>query len=341
MNKFDISYYDYDFPEELIAQKPADRREDARLMVINRKTGAISHHIFSEITKFFEKSDCLVINNTKVMPARLKGTKKSTGAAIEVLLSSKSGIFWDAMMRNSRRIKPGDIIYFKNGLEAEIIAKHGKTVTVKFNKSGAEFYDILNKSGEIPLPPYIKADINDKVHKERYQTVYAKNEGAAAAPTAGLHFTGEILLQLKSMGVKIVEITLHTGLGTFEPVNEKDIRRHKIHTEHYEISKDAAEKINMSKRVVAVGTTSLRALETASNEQGVVMEKSGETGLFIYPGYRFKRVNALITNFHLPKTTLLALVYAFGGEELIKKAYEQAVKNKYRLFSYGDAMLIL
>jgi len=345
LDKFSLSFYDYDAPLDLIAQKPAGRRDQSRLLTVNRKNNRIGHAMFSDIAGMLEKGDCLVINDTKVIPARLKGKKSITGASIEILLSSCIDNIWEAMMKNSRRVKPGDFVEFGEGLKAEVTEKHGKTVSLKFNKSGSEFYGILNKCGEIPLPPYIKEGINHPGHMDRYQTVYAKNEGASAAPTAGLHFTNALLDEIRNKGVKIAKITLHTGLGTFEPVTAEDIRQHKMHEEWFNISKENADIINSArdnnKRIIAVGTTSLRTIESAADKNGRIEAKTGKTGIFIYPGYTFKITDALITNFHLPKTTLLALVHAFAGSELIKRAYNEAIKEKYRLFSYGDAMFIL
>jgi S-adenosylmethionine:tRNA ribosyltransferase-isomerase len=343
---YDLSFYDYELPEELIAQTPLEFRDASRLMIVDRKTNTIKHDHFFNLPVYLNPGDCVVINNTRVIPARIYGNKEKTGAAIEILLSDqrKNGE-WEVMMRNSRRINEGDIVIFKDGLSAVIIKKLGKTVLVKFNVDGQEFYEKINKTGVIPLPPYIKENTNASIHKQRYQTVFAKKDGAKAAPTASLHFTPELMKKIEIKGIAINEITLHTGLGTFEPVNENDITKHKMHSEDFEITNESAAAINICRknggRIIAAGTTSLRALESSAGDNGQIYEKSTSTDIFIYPGYKFKTVDCLITNFHFPKTTLLALVYAFAGVDLAKRAYKEAILQKYRLFSYGDAMLII
>ena len=342
---YDISNYDYELDEKLIAQKPLQKRDESKLLVLNKKTGEIIHDRFFNLINYINSGDCLVINNTKVLPARLFGEKKMTGAKIEILLDNfLDENIAEVMMKNSRRIKEGDIILFPGKLSAEVLNKKGKMVDLKFNFKKQKIIEIFKKYGFMPLPPYIKENKFDEIHKKTYQTVFSKKEGAKAAPTAGFHFTQGLLNKLKKNDVKIAQITLHTGIGTFEPILTKDIREHKMHSEYFEINKKAADIINATiqknKEVIAVGTTSLRTLEScAENEK--VNEKKGETSLYIYPGYKFKIVNKLITNFHLPKTTLFILVCAFAGIENIKKAYNEAIKNNYRFYSYGDAMLII
>jgi len=342
---YDISNYDYELDEKLIAQKPLQKRDESKLLVLNKKTGEIIHDRFFNLINYINSGDCLVINNTKVLPARLFGEKKMTGAKIEILLDNfLDENIAEVMMKNSRRIKEGDIILFPGKLSAEVLNKKGKMVDLKFNFKKQKIIEIFKKYGFMPLPPYIKENKFDEIHKKTYQTVFSKKEGAKAAPTAGFHFTQGLLNKLKKNDVKIAQITLHTGIGTFEPILTKDIREHKMHSEYFEINKKAADMINATiqknKEVIAVGTTSLRTLESCA-ENGKVKEKKGETSLYIYPGYKFKIVNKLITNFHLPKTTLFILVCAFAGIENIKKAYNEAIKNNYRFYSYGDAMLII
>ena len=342
---YDILNYDYEFSEKLIAQKPLQKRDESKLLVLNKKTGEIIHDRFFNLINYINSGDCLVINNTKVLPARLFGEKKMTGAKIEILLDNfLDENIAEVMMKNSRRIKEGDIILFPSKLSAEVLNKKGKMVDLKFNFKKQKIIEIFKKYGFMPLPPYIKENKFDEIHKKTYQTVFSKKEGAKAAPTAGFHFTQGLLNKLKKNDVKIAQITLHTGIGTFEPILTKDIREHKMHSEYFEINKKAADIINetiqKNKEVIAVGTTSLRTLESCA-ENGKVNEKKGETSLYIYPGYKFKIVNKLITNFHLPKTTLFILVCAFAGIENIKKAYNEAIKNNYRFYSYGDAMLII
>lgn len=341
MDKFKIENYDYELPQGLIAQEPSPERDKSRLLVADKQTGKLEHMLFQDISGLLNAGDCLVLNDTRVIPARIFG-KTKTGASVELLLLSCKNGEWEAMMGNSRRVKEGESVVLDGSIDAIIKKKHGKTVTVDFSSSKEDVLKAFNSHGKIPLPPYIKGE-DSAFHRERYQTVYAKKDGATAAPTAGLHFTPALLEKIKTRGVSVVYVTLHTGLGTFAPVTENDIRNHKMHNEEYEITGEAAAEINKCiknhKRVIAVGTTSLRALESACKD-GQIEPGTGSTSIYIYPGYRFKAVECLITNFHLPRTTLLALVYAFAGEKTAKKAYETAIKEKYRFFSYGDAMFI-
>ena len=338
-----LEEFDYYLPEELIAQVPIKKRDESRLMVLDRNDRSINHEVFKNIIDYLEPGDCLVRNNTKVIPARLYG-KKETGANVEfVLLRRIEGDIWESIVRPGNKLKPGTKVIFGEGLlEAEILdIMEGGTRKVKFYYEGI-FNEILDQIGLMPLPPYIHESLKEK---DRYQTVYAKYEGSAAAPTAGLHFTPELLKQIEEKGVKIANVTLHVGIGTFRPVKEENIEEHKMHTEHFYIKQEDAEKINETKkngkRVIAVGTTSCRVLETiADPETGLVKPQESDTGIYIYPGYKFKCIDALITNFHLPKSTLLMLVSALADREFILKAYNQAVKEKYRFFSFGDAMLI-
>ena len=338
-----LEEFDYYLPEELIAQVPIKKRDASRLMVLDRNDRSINHEVFKNIINYLEPGDCLVRNNTKVIPARLYG-KKETGANVEfVLLRRIEGDIWESIVRPGNKLKPGTKVIFGEGLlEAEILdIMEGGTRKVKFYYEGI-FNEILDQIGLMPLPPYIHESLKEK---DRYQTVYAKYEGSAAAPTAGLHFTPELLKQIEEKGVKIANVTLHVGIGTFRPVKEENIEEHKMHTEHFYIKQEDAEKINETKkngkRVIAVGTTSCRVLETiADPETGLVKPQESDTGIYIYPGYKFKCIDALITNFHLPKSTLLMLVSALADREFILKAYNQAVKEKYRFFSFGDAMLI-
>jgi S-adenosylmethionine:tRNA ribosyltransferase-isomerase len=341
-NIFDLSNYDYKIPQELIAQEPLNQRDHSRLLVMERKTGKISHDFFYNIGKYFNSGDCLILNNTKVIPARLFGRTEKTGAAVEILiLDKKEGRIWDVMMKNSRRVKPGEKVMFPEDIELKIIEKHGKTVEAEFNMDERNLKKILWKSGVIPLPPYIKKGALRQEHRQRYQTVYAEHEGAKAAPTAGLHFTEKLLEEIKNNGVKTAYVTLHVGLGTFEEISQGDIRKHVMHTEEYRVDENNAGLINESKgRIIAAGTTSLRVIE-AAYKAGKIPAKTDSTDIYIYPGYKFIRTNALITNFHLPRTTLLALVSAFAGIDNIKNAYQTAIIEKYRFFSYGDAMLII
>ena len=338
----ELSEFNYYLPEELIAQTPIKNRDESRLMVLNKKTGEIEHRIFKDILDYLEPGDCLVRNNTKVIPARLYG-KKDTGANVEfVLLKNIEGDIWEAMVRPGNKLHVGAKVIFGDGiLQAEIIETlQDGTRKVKFTYDGI-FNEILDKIGLMPLPPYIHESLKDN---DRYQTVYAKYEGSAAAPTAGLHFTNDLLKEIEKKGIDIANVTLHVGIGTFRPVKEKNIEDHHMHTEHYYIKEEDAEKINRAKalghRIIAVGTTSCRVLETVADENGHVKATEGDTQIFIYPGYKFKILDALITNFHLPESTLLMLVSALAGKDHILNAYNEAVKEKYRFFSFGDAMLI-
>ena len=338
-----LEEFDYYLPEELIAQVPIEKRDESRLMVLHRNNKTIEHKTFKDIIDYLNPGDCLVRNNTKVIPARLYG-KKDTGANVEfVLLNRIDGDIWEAMVRPGNKLKPGVNVEFGNGiLKATILdILPGGTRRVQFQYEGI-FNEILDKIGLMPLPPYIHESLKDN---NRYQTVYAKYDGSAAAPTAGLHFTPELLKKLEEKGVKIANVTLHVGIGTFRPVKEENIEEHQMHTEHYYIKEEDAKKINETKqnggRVIAVGTTSCRTLETIADEKtGMVKPCEGDTGIYIYPGYEFKCIDGLITNFHLPKSTLVMLVSAFAGREFILNSYNEAVKEKYRFFSFGDAMYI-
>ena len=338
-----VKDYDYDLPEELIAQDPLEDRSSSRLMVLDRQTGDVEHRHFTDILEYLHPGDCLVINNTKVIPARLFGVKEDTQAKIEVLLlKRKENDIWETLVKPGKKAKPGTKLVFGDGLlTAEVVdvVEEGNRL-IQFHYDGI-FEEILDQLGQMPLPPYITHQLKDK---NRYQTVYAKYDGSAAAPTAGLHFTKELLQKVKDMGVDIAEVTLHVGLGTFRPVKVENVLDHHIHSEFYMVSQEAADKINRAKesghRVIAVGTTSTRTLEAAADENGRLYETSGWTEIFIYPGYQFKVIDALITNFHLPQSTLVMLVSALAGREHVLHAYETAVKEKYRFFSFGDAMLI-
>ncbi len=333
----------YDLPPELIAQTPLTDRTASRLLVVNKKTGKLAHKHFYDIVDYLNPGDCLVMNNTRVIPARLYGSKEKSGGKIEFLLLKRIGIdTWEVILKPGKKAKPGSRFEFGGGLlHAEVlsVAEDGKRI-VKFEYDGI-WEELLDKLGEMPLPPYIKEKLTDK---ERYQTVYSKIEGSAAAPTAGLHFTKELLEKIKANGVKLAYLTLHVGLGTFRPVSAERIEDHIMHTEYYEISAETAEIINSCRknggRIIAVGTTSVRTLETVADDAGKVKSASGETNIFIYPGYKFKIVDCIITNFHLPESTLMMLVSAFAGKENIFNAYETAVKEKYRFFSFGDAMYL-
>ena len=333
----------YDLPEELIAQDPLEDRASSRLLVLNKKTGEIEHTIFKNIKNYLKKGDCLVINNTKVIPARLIGEKEGSGGKVEFLLLKKISLdTWEIIVKPGKKARGGARVSFGGGLlTAEVIEvlPDGNRI-VKFFYDGV-FENVLDKLGQMPLPPYITHALKDK---NRYQTVYAKNDGSAAAPTAGLHFTKELLTEIKEMGVYIAELTLHVGLGTFRPVKVDDVESHVMHSEYYKIDEENAEIINNAKknggRIISVGTTSTRVLETVADENGHMTAKSGETKIFIYPPYKYNIVDALITNFHLPESTLLMLVSALAGKENIDRAYKQAVEMKYRFFSFGDAMFI-
>ena len=337
-----VTEFDYDLPEELIAQVPIKKRDESRLMVLDRKNKTIEHKKFKDIIEYLEPGDVLVRNNTKVIPARLYGNKE-TGAKVEfLLLNNIEGDIWECIVRPGNKLHIGAKVIFGDGLlKSEILdTMEGGTRKVKFSYEGI-FNEILDKIGLMPLPPYIHESLKDN---DRYQTVYAKYEGSAAAPTAGLHFTDELLKKLEEKGVIIANVTLHVGIGTFRPVKEENVEEHKMHTEHFYIKKEDAEKINNAKtkgkRVIAVGTTSCRVLETIADENRMVKETEGDTGIYIYPGYKFKCLDGLITNFHLPQSTLLMLVSALAGKEYIMEAYKEAVKEKYRFFSFGDAMFI-
>ena len=338
-----VSEFDYNLPEELIAQVPIEKRDESRLMVLDRKMEKIEHKTFKDIIDYLEPGDCLVRNNTKVIPARIYG-KKETGAKVEfLLLKNIEGDIWETIVRPGNKLHSGAKVIFGEGLlKAEVIeTMPGGTRKVKFEYDGI-FNEILDRIGLMPLPPYIHKSLKER---DRYQTVYAKYEGSAAAPTAGLHFTSELLKKIEEKGIKIANVTLHVGIGTFRPVKEENVEDHDMHSEHFYIKEEDARKINETKnnggRVIAVGTTSCRVLETIANENGLVKETEGDTKIFIYPGYKFKCLDGLITNFHLPQSTLLMLVSALAGKEYILKAYNEAVKEKYRFFSFGDAMFIV
>lgn len=339
----DLKDFNYDLPEELIAQDPLEDRSSSRLMVLHKDTGRIEHKIFRDIIDYLNPGDCLVINDTKVIPARLMGIKEDTGAAIEVLLLKRNADdVWECLVKPGKKARTGARIVFGEGLlvgEIVDVIEDGNRM-IKFHYEGI-FEEILVKLGQMPLPPYITHKLQDK---NRYQTVYAKNEGSAAAPTAGLHFTKELLEKIKEKGVNVVSITLHVGLGTFRPVKVDKIEEHHMHTETFNISKEAADTINRTRaaggRVIAVGTTSCRTLESAAADDGTIPARSGDTDIFIYPGYKFKAIDCLITNFHLPESTLIMLVSALAGRDNIMNAYETAVKERYRFFSFGDAMFI-
>ena len=336
------SEFYYDLPQELIAQTPADPRDSSRLLVYNRAEGSVQHKIFRDIIDFLNPGDALVINDTRVIPARLYGKKQGTGRQVEfLLLNQLSGDTWEVILRPGRKLRPGDRVSFAEELEAEILEKQEDGVTkVRFCFQGS-FEALLDEYGNMPLPPYITKRLEDR---ERYQTVYAKERGSAAAPTAGLHFTPELMENIKKKGVDIIPVLLHVGLGTFRPVKAERLEDHKMHSEYYSISEESAHRINAVKerggRVIAVGTTSVRTLESAADQEGRVKEQSGNTDIFIYPGYRFRCVDALITNFHLPESTLLMLICAFMGKEQALEVYRLAVQEKYRFFSFGDAMFI-
>ena len=342
-NKMSLHDYYYDLPEELIAQDPLEDRSSSRLMVLDKETGNVEHHVFKEIIDYLNPGDCLVINDTKVLPARLYGNKVGTNAKIEVLLlKRREKDVWETLVKPGKKCKPGTVINFGDGiLTGEVIdVVEGGNRLIKFNYKGI-FEEVLDRLGEMPLPPYITHKLKDK---SRYQTVYAKYEGSAAAPTAGLHFTKELLEKIREKGVKIAHVTLHVGLGTFRPVKVDNILEHHMHSEFYMVDEEDANLINTCKenggRIISVGTTSTRTLETVTDENGVVHEGSGWTQIFIYPGYKFKAIDCLITNFHLPESTLIMLVSALAGREKVLNAYEIAVKEKYRFFSFGDAMFI-
>ncbi|SFA70989.1 S-adenosylmethionine:tRNA ribosyltransferase-isomerase [Acetitomaculum ruminis DSM 5522] len=339
----EVKDFDYELPEELIAQDPLEDRSSSRLMVLSKDNGEIAHRHFYDICNYLKAGDCLVINNTKVIPARIFGVKEGSGAHLEFLLLKRGeNDCWETLVKPGKKAKIGTKIVFGDGsLKGEIvdIIEEGNRI-IKFEYDGI-FEEILDKLGQMPLPPYITHKLKDK---NRYQTVYAKYDGSAAAPTAGLHFTKELIEKIKNMGVEVAEVTLHVGLGTFRPVKVDNVLEHHMHSEFYQINQSEADKINKAKRnggrIIAVGTTSTRTLESAADENGFLTEKSGWTDIFIYPGYNFKIIDCLITNFHLPKSTLVMLVSALAGREQVLKAYGEAVKEKYRFFSFGDAMFI-
>ena len=333
----------FDLPQELIAQDPLEDRSSSRLLVLDKHTGEISHHVFKDIVDYLKPGDCLVLNNTKVIPARLLGEREGPGAHVEVLLlKRKEADVWETLVKPGKKCKPGTRLSFGDGLlKAEVLetVEEGNRL-IRFEYEGI-WEEVLDRLGEMPLPPYITHKLQDK---NRYQTVYAKYEGSAAAPTAGLHFTKELLEQIETKGVTIAYVTLHVGLGTFRPVKEENVLEHHMHSEYYQVPEAEAEKINAAKknggRIICVGTTSCRTVESAADEQGIVHAGSGNTEIFIYPGYRFKVLDALITNFHLPESTLVMLVSALAGREHVLSAYEEAIRQKYRFFSFGDAMFI-
>ncbi|AEB75735.1 tRNA preQ1(34) S-adenosylmethionine ribosyltransferase-isomerase QueA [Clostridium botulinum] len=338
-----VKDFDFYLPEELIAQHPMEKRDESRLMVVDRKSGHREHKIFKDILGYFNEGDCLVLNNTRVLPARLIGEKENTGGKIEFLLLKRiEGDKWETLVKPGKKAKIGARFVFGSGeLKAEVkgMGQDGSRI-IEFEYEGI-FEEVLDRLGQMPLPPYITEKLDDK---ERYQTVYSKEKGSAAAPTAGLHFTKELLKEIENKGVKIAFVTLHVGLGTFRPVKAEDIEEHHMHSEYYTMSKETADIINETKenggKIIAVGTTSCRTLETIGDENGKVRETSGWTDIFMYPGYKFKIVDRLITNFHLPQSTLLMLVSAFSSRENIMNAYKEAVDEKYRFFSFGDAMFL-
>jgi S-adenosylmethionine:tRNA ribosyltransferase-isomerase len=340
----EVKDFDYELPQELIAQDPLEDRSSSRLMHVDRKTGEISHHVFRDVLRFLKPGDCLVMNNTKVIPARLYGQREDTGAHIELLLLKRmENDVWETLVKPGKKCRLGARFTFGEGLlKGEIIeVKEDGNRLIKFEYEGI-FEEILDQLGQMPLPPYITHELKDK---NRYQTVYAKHEGSAAAPTAGLHFTNELLDELREAGIKTAEVTLHVGLGTFRPVKVENVLEHHMHSEFYMVSEEAAQMINETRanggRIICVGTTSCRTLESAAAEDGSMKACSGWTEIFIYPGYRFKIMDGLITNFHLPKSTLLMLVSAFAGREHMLSSYKKAVEEKYRFFSFGDAMIII
>lgn len=333
----------FDLPQELIAQDPLEDRSASRLLVLDKNTGAVEHHVFKEIVNYVRPGDCLVLNNTKVIPARLLGEREGTGAHVEVLLlKRREKDVWETLVKPGKKCRPGTRLSFGGGLlRAEVLetVEEGNRL-IRFEYEGI-FEEVLDCLGEMPLPPYITHKLQDK---NRYQTVYAKYEGSAAAPTAGLHFTKELLKQIEDMGVELAYVTLHVGLGTFRPVKEENVLNHHMHSEYYQVTKETAEIINRTKerggRVICVGTTSCRTVESAADENGRVRSGCGNTEIFIYPGYRFKVLDGLITNFHLPESTLVMLVSALAGREKVLAAYQEAIRERYRFFSFGDAMFI-
>lgn len=343
MTELKKSDFYFELPEELIAQDPLEDRSSSRLLVLDKVTGKTEHHVFKEIVDYLRPGDCLVLNNTKVLPARLYGVKEDTGAAIEVLLlKRKENDVWETLVKPGKKARPGTRLLFGDGcLRAEVleVVEEGNRL-IRFSYEGI-FEEILDRLGEMPLPPYITHKLQDK---NRYQTVYAKYEGSAAAPTAGLHFTDQLLSQIADKGVETAYVTLHVGLGTFRPVKVDNLLEHHMHSEYYEVTKEAADKINRVKaaggRIICVGTTSCRTVESAADEKGMVQAGCGNTEIFIYPGYQFKVLDCLITNFHLPESTLVMLVSALAGRENVLAAYQEAIRERYRFFSFGDAMFI-
>ena len=336
-----VSDFDYKLPNELIAQNPIDKREYSKLLIMDRFTGKVKHDVFYNIIDYLSKEDVLVINNTKVVPSRIIGEKVDTKAKIEVLLLKNKGDFYECLVKPFRRVKLGTILDFEGLFTGEVLEKKEEGICLlKFNYEGI-FYDLLNKVGMMPLPPYIHEKLKDN---SRYQTIYAKNLGSAAAPTAGFHFTEELLEKIKAKGVEVLEVSLNIGLDTFRDVKVEELEDHKMHSEAYAISKEVADKLNdakkKGKRIIAVGTTTTRTLEANFTKYGKFEETSEDTNIFIYPGYQYKAIDSMITNFHLPKSTLIMMVSAFSKREYILSAYEEAIKNKYRFFSFGDAMFI-
>ena len=334
----------FELPEELIAQDPLEDRLDSRLLVLDKQTGETTHHTFRDLESFLKPGDCLVLNNTRVIPARLLGIREETGAHVEVLLlKRRENDIWETLVKPGKKCRPGTVLSFGGGtLKAKVLetVEEGNRL-IQFSYNGI-FEEVLDRLGEMPLPPYITHKLKDK---NRYQTVYAKYEGSAAAPTAGLHFTNELLKCLKEKGIHLAYVTLHVGLGTFRPVKEEDVLKHHMHAEYYEITEDTAALINRTAweggNIICVGTTSCRTIESAADENGIVMAGSGNTDIFIYPGYQFKILDGLITNFHLPESTLVMLVSALAGREQVLKAYKEAIDQRYRFFSFGDCMLVL
>lgn len=333
----------FELPEELIAQDPLEDRSASRLLMLDKNTGQLRHEVFHNITRYLHSGDCLVLNNTKVIPARLLGQREGTGAHVEVLLlKRREGDVWETLVKPGKKCRPGTELIFGDGLlrgrVLETVEEGNRLI--RFSYQGI-WEEVLDRLGEMPLPPYITHKLQDK---SRYQTVYAKYEGSAAAPTAGLHFTEELLKQIEDLGVSVVYVTLHVGLGTFRPVKEENVLEHHMHSEYYQVTEEAAERINTAKatggRVICVGTTSCRTLESAADEDGTVRPGCGNTEIFIYPGYRFKVTDCLITNFHLPESTLVMLVSALAGRERVLAAYEEAIRERYRFFSFGDAMFV-
>lgn len=346
-----LSHFIYEYPPKLVARYPAEPRDSAKLMVLNRAEGTIEHRKVSDLPEYFKKDDVMVINDTKVFPARLQGNKEKTGAKIEVFLLRElnpNTRLWDVIVEPARKIRIGNKLFFGDGLVAEVIdntTSRGRTIRFLFEGENDELYDVIDRIGEMPIPPYIKRKAEPE-DRERYQTVFAKNRGAVAAPTAGLHFTDELLTNVKRQGVDLVTLTLHVGLGTFRPVEVEDLTKHRMDSENYEISPEAAARVNLAlsskeNHVTVVGTTGVRAVESSLSAGGLLKAASGWTDKFIYPPYEFQITERLLTNFHMPRSTLMMLVAAFAGRDFLMEAYEQAIKKKYRLFSFGDAMLII